>query len=132
MPSWKKCVPLALALTLVQALGHAGEVLQLSDEVIPFKSVDEIPKRPKLLLEAGDAFLGTGRLYEGFEVPLLGSTVQPRLWSYVIYRTALQTFDAGAQETETEWSHRLDFFVNLQLTGTKKFSWGCGPLTRIA
>ena len=55
---------------------------------------------------------------------------QPRLWSYFIFRTALQSFDNGgaATEPEFEWANRLDLYVNLQLTGTEKIFLGLRPL----
>ena len=111
-------------------LGERVEVEALHEEYIPFKSLGEIPQRPALLLELGDPFLDTGKLDEGFEVPIIGAVWQPRLWSYLIYRTALQTFDDGApgRERDTEWSNRLDFYANLQLTGTEKILLGLRPL----
>ena len=111
-------------------LGDKLEVERLSDEPIPFKSIDEIPARPGLFLELGDSFLDKGKLHEGFEVPIIGAVWQPRLWSYFIFRTALQSFDNGgaATEPESEWANRLDLFVNLQLTGTEKIFLGLRPL----
>ncbi|MGI9414830.1 MAG: hypothetical protein ACR2PM_14240 [Hyphomicrobiales bacterium] len=89
-----------------------------------------LPPRPDLFVEFGDPFLDTGQLDAGFHVPIIGAVWQPRLWSYFIYRTALQTFDAGGDGSvrETEWANRLDLFVNLQLTGTEKILLGLRPL----
>ena len=103
-------------------LGEKVPVQTLSETYIPFKGKDEITNRPKLMIEAGDAFLGTGKLYKGFAVPVLGAVWQPRLWAYLINRTTLQTFDNHAPNTdrETELANRLDIFANLQLTGTEK------------
>jgi hypothetical protein len=111
-------------------LGDKIEVQRLSDEPIPLKSIGEIPQRPALFLELGDLFLGTGKLGAGFEVPILGAIWQPRLWSYFIYRTTLQSFESGrgASERETEWANRLDLYANLQLTGTEKIFLGLRPL----
>ncbi len=111
-------------------LGDRVEAAALKDEYVPFKSVGEIPGRPALALELGDPFLDTGQLHEGFEVPLLGAVWQPRLWAYMIARTALQTFDNGApgRQRDTEWANRLDMFFNLQLTGTEKIILGLRPL----
>lgn len=85
-----------------------------------------LPSRPKLLLEVGNGFLDTGNLSPGFEVPVIGAVWQPRLWAYLINRTAFQSFDSGRSgaERETEISNRLDFFANLQLTGTEKILLG--------
>jgi len=109
-------------------LGDKVPVEALKDYYVPFQSVNpgkkngNIPARPKLWIEKGDAFLGTGKLDAGFTVPVIGAVWQPRLWSYLIFRSALQTFNNGNPRTEreTEWANRLDVFVNLQLTGTEK------------
>lgn len=85
-----------------------------------------LPSRPKLLVELGNGFLDTGNLSAGFEVPLIGAVWQPRFWAYLINRTAIQTFDDGrsGRPRETELANRLDFFANLQLTGTEKILLG--------
>ncbi len=109
-------------------LGDKVPVEALKDYYVPFQTVNpgkkngNIPARPKLLIEKGDAFLGTGKLDAGFEVPVIGAVWQPRLWTYLIFRSALQSFSNGSPtvERETEWANRLDVFVNLQLTGTEK------------
>jgi hypothetical protein len=110
-------------------LGDQVEVHKLSEEYIPFKSVGEIPARPELFIELGDPFLDTGNLYEGFEVPLIGAVWQPRLWSYFINRTAIQTFDTSTvgRNRDSEIANRLNLFVNLQLTGTEKILLGLRP-----
>ena len=109
-------------------LGDTVENERLSKDPIPFKTPAQIEARPKLFGEIGDPFLDTGKLDKGFEVPLLGAIWQPRLWVYYIYRTALQTFDNGVAQRETEWSNRLDLYANLQLTGTEKLFLGLRPL----
>ena len=111
-------------------LGAPAPVQALKHEYVPFKGRGEIPDRPKLMIELGDAFLGTGRLNPGFQVPIIGAVWQPRLWSYLVSRTALQSFDNGAAGTdrETEIANRTDLFVNLQLTGTEKILLGLRPL----
>ncbi len=90
------------------------------------KDTARLPSRPKLLLELGNGFLDTGNLSPGFEVPIIGAVWQPRLWAYLINRTAFQSFDSGRSgaERETEIANRLDFFANLQLTGTEKILLG--------
>lgn len=110
------------------ALG--GDQDQLKEDFSPLDTTRNLPPRPTLMAELGDGFLDTGKLDPGFEVPVIGAVWQPRLWSYFIYRTAIQTFDSGAPgvERETEWAHRLDLFVNLQLTGTEKILLGLRPL----
>ena len=115
---------------IIWPLGHRVPVETLKEEYVPFKSLGDIPRRPDLFLEIGDPFLDTGKLDAGFEVPILGAVWQPRLWSYFIYRSALQTFDNGSAGTvrETEWANRLDLFANLQLTGTEKILLGLRPV----
>lgn len=111
-------------------IGERVHVEALKDEYVPFKTEGDIPLRPGLFLELGDPFLDTGNLAEGFEVPILGAVWQPRLWSYMIMRTVVQTFDNGAvgRVRDTEWSNRLDWYFNLQLTGTEKILLGLRPL----
>ncbi len=110
-------------------LGEHVEVETLKEEVVKFKSVGEIPFRPALFLELGDPFLDTGPLDAGFEVPIIGAVWQPRLWSYFINRTTVQTFDNGApgRLRDTEIANRMDLYVNLQLTGTEKILLGLRP-----
>ena len=110
-------------------LGEHVEVETLKDEVVKFKSGGEIPFRPALFFELGDPFLDTGPLDAGFEVPIIGAIWQPRLWSYFINRTTVQTFDNGApgRLRDTEIANRMDLFVNLQLTGTEKILLGLRP-----
>ena len=115
---------------------HDTEVKKLKEEYIPFgtegKGEGDIPPRPKLLIEQGDPFLAPGNLNAGFVLPGLGTIVQPRLWTYMFYRTTLQSFDNGApgRERETEWANRLDLFFNLQLTGTEKILLGLRPVDK--
>ncbi|MFP6755879.1 MAG: hypothetical protein VCB60_09200 [Alphaproteobacteria bacterium] len=110
-------------------IGAPVHVEALSHEYIPFKGEGEIPDRPKLMIELGDAFLGTGLLNPGFTVPIIGAVWQPRLWAYVVNRTTIQSFDDGAvgRERDTEISNRMDLFANLQLTGTEKILLGLRP-----
>ena len=111
-------------------LGERVHVEALKEEYVPFKTVDEFPARPKLMIEWGDPFLDTGKLNEGFTVPIIGAVWQPRFWAYGIYRSALQSFDNGAPGTrlESEWGNRFDIFANLQLTGTEKILLGLRPV----
>jgi len=109
-------------------LGDKFEVIKLSDKPVPFKGPGLIPDRPELMIEMGDPFLDTGNLGAGFELPG-GAVWQPRLWSFLIHRTAVQTFDSGsAAGGISEWSNRLDVYANLQLTGTEKIILGMRPL----
>ncbi len=113
-------------------LGEKSEVATLKDEYVPFKTeksdeeTGRLPSRPSLLVELGNGFLDTGNLHPGFEVPFIGAVWQPRLWAYLINRTAIQTFEDGrsGNQRESEIANRLDFFANLQLTGTEKILLG--------
>jgi len=100
---------------------------RLSDDPKPFKTVGDIPERPPLLIEAGDPFLGSGELGEGFELPT-GAVWQPRLWVFGTMRSAVQSTDTGDPDRISEWSNRFDAFANLQLTGTEKLLLGIRPL----
>ncbi len=100
-----------------------------ADEKAAKKGLNKLPNRPNLLVELGDGFLDTGNLHPGFEVPVIGAVWQPRLWTYFINRTTIQSFDNGfsGNERETEIANRLDLFFNLQLTGTEKILLGLRP-----
>lgn len=142
-------------------LGDKVEVKALKDKYVPFKTEKDVvasrqsvyepgpksttpasenrknsdgllPARPGLLLEAGNGFLDTGNLDAGFEIPFIGAVWQPRLWAYLINRTAVQSFDNGASNVkrETEIANRLDVFFNLQLTGTEKILLGLRPVDK--
>ncbi len=115
---------------------HA-EVARLSEEVIPFMSIGDIPNRPHMLLELGDKFLGTGdALHRGFTLPG-GAVWQPRLWVFGTLRTAFQSFDFDDGDSNTsrnrvtEGVSRFDLFTQLQLTGTEKLIVGIRPLDRL-
>jgi hypothetical protein len=99
---------------------------RLSDKATPYLS-DELPERTPPLIELGGDFLGNGNLDPGFELPT-GAYWQPRLWVYGNMRTALQTFDGGNSQRETEWANRLDLFANLQLSGSERLLVGVSPL----
>ncbi len=103
---------------------HEGEhSSRLSGEALPLL-VDELPKRPGLLVELGNPYLGTGSIDSGFKVPG-GAVWQPTLIVFGTFRTAVQTFEA-AETRFTEWASRLDLFANLQLTSTEKCLVGIG------
>ena len=124
-------------------LGSRVEVATLKDEYVPFQTersdekaakqnLNTLPDRPGLMIEVGNGFLDTGNLHPGFEVPIIGAVWQPRLWAYLINRTAIQSFDNGfsGAKRETEIANRLDVFFNLQLTGTEKILLGLRPVDR--
>ena len=113
----------------IYPLGDTVDNSRLSDEPTKFFTQGDIPERPALLLELGDAFLGEGNLSSGFELPT-GAVWQPSLWVFGTLRSALQTIDTGDADRITEWANRFDFFANLQLTGTEKIVLGIRPLDK--
>ena len=96
-----------------------------SDEPIPMR-VEDVPDRPRPIVELGDPFLGSGPISRGFVLPT-GALWQPSLLIFGEYRSAVQTYNDGA-ETYTEWANRLDLFANLQLSGTERLLVGMRPL----
>ena len=100
---------------------------RLTDERIPLQ-IESVPERPKLLLELGNPYLGTGRISPGFELPT-GAVWQPTFILYGTLRTGVQSSDDGSQQ-RTEWANRLDLFGNLQLSGTERLVIGFRNLDR--
>jgi len=113
----------------IYPLGDTVDNSRLSDEPTKFFTQGDIPERPALLLELGDAFLGEGNLSGGFELPT-GAVWQPSLWVFGTFRTAVQTIDTGDADRISEWANRFDFFANLQLTGTEKIVLGIRPFDK--
>ncbi len=109
---------------------------RLSDESLPLQ-IEEVPQRPRLLLEFGDRFLDSGALGPEFTLPT-GAVWRPSLWVFGEYRTAVQTFERGfmaggemSDDTRTsEWANRLDIFGNLKLSGTERILVAFRPLDR--
>ncbi|MEM7482350.1 MAG: hypothetical protein AAF481_14330 [Acidobacteriota bacterium] len=103
--------------------GHHSS--RLTDERIPLR-VENVPERPKPLLELGEPFLGSGTLKPGFRLPT-GAVWQPSLLVFGTLRTAAQTFENPAGRV-SEVATRLDLFANLQLSGTERLVVGFRPL----
>ncbi len=100
---------------------------RISDDAVPEIKPEDIPQRPKLLLEWGNPFLGSGPIEPGFELPG-GAVAQPSLWVFGTYRTALQVFNQGVGGPNlSEWANRLDLYANLQLSGTERVLFGVRP-----
>jgi len=99
---------------------------RLSDEFAqyPVEPVDRL--RP--LLEIGDPFLGKGPIRPGVKTPT-GQILQPWFLLFGTFRSALQSFDSGDEET-VEWSNRLDLHGNLNLSGTERLLFSMRPLDR--
>lgn len=122
--------------TVVQAeelfLGESRGSTKINDEPTKFFTTGDIPERPAMLIEWGDAFLGEGNISQGFELPT-GAVWAPALWVFGTLRSALQSVDTGIgddSERVTDWANRFDFFANLQLTATEKFVLGIRPLDK--
>jgi hypothetical protein len=103
--------------------GH-GHSSRFSDDDIPLQ-LDAVPDRPKPLLELGANYLGTGTLSPGFQLPT-GAVWQPQLLVFGTLRTAVQSFESDDSPSSriTEWTHRLDLFANLQLSGSERLVVG--------
>ena len=103
--------------------GHHSS--RLTDEKIPLMKLDEMPKRPKPILELGEPFLGTGTLKKGIKLPT-GAVWQPAFLLFGTYRTGIQSFDTGRDQI-SEWANRFDLFGNLYLTFTERILIGFRP-----
>lgn len=110
--------------------GHGKHSSRLTDEEIPLQ-VEAVPDRPKPLLELGAPYLGTGNLPKGIQLPT-GAVWQPQLLLFGTMRTAVQSFESDALPSGdariTEWTNRLDLFMNLQLSGTERLIAGIRAL----
>ena len=103
---------------------------RLSSEPKPYLTEKELGNRTAPILELGDAFLGTGNIRRGFELPT-GAVWTPSLWVYGTGRSAYQRFDNNNPgDDNAEWVNRLDLFANLQLSGTERVLFGITPLHR--
>jgi len=121
---------LAVSLMIVSETDSAvAASSELSDEPIPLKNIEQLPKRTPPLIEIGPDFLGTGNIPRGIELPT-GAVWTPALWVFGDYRTSMNYFNNGNDDDISEWVNRLDLFVNLQLTGTERLLLGVSPLHR--
>ena len=115
---------LALNLGTLGPAGAAGSAL--SEEPIPLLDLDQLPKRTPPIIEIGPAFLGTGNIPKGIELPT-GAVWTPAIWVFGDVRTGFNYFDNGVNKPVAEWANRLDVFANLQLTGTERLLVGMSP-----
>lgn len=126
-----ECSPLVarLAAVVFFAVGGGalagGDGLDLSDEPHA-PAVEDVPARPRPLLELGERFLGGGRLGDGIRLPT-GAHWRPQLVLYGTFRTALQTNEAAGIR-RSEWANRLDLHANLRLSGTERVLLSLRPL----
>jgi len=131
--SGRRAVPLVCMAAVVAGVALACPVVraarsELSDEPIPMATEKDLPARTAPLIELGPAFLGTGNLPQGIELPT-GAVWNPSFWVYGSYRTALDHFDDGVNDPIDEWTNRLDLFGNLYLSGTERVLIGVSPLS---
>ncbi|MEM7051183.1 MAG: hypothetical protein AAF604_16055 [Acidobacteriota bacterium] len=106
---------------------HGGHSSRLTEERIPLL-VENVPQRPKPILELGEPFLGSGTLKPGFHLPT-GAVWQPSLLVFGTLRTAVQSFENEVGRV-SELTTRLDLFANLQLSGTERLVVGFRPFDR--
>lgn len=111
--------------------GHGKGDSRYSDKCKPLQ---DLPDRPKPLLELGEPFLGTGTLRQGIRLPT-GAVWQPALLAFGQLRTAVQSQslsfgdDFGAPDFSlSEAAVRLNLFGNLYLTSTERVVIGFRPL----
>ena len=89
--------------------------------------LQEIPERPRLVLELNEDFLRPGFLKQGIRIPT-GAVWRPALWVFGTYRTGFAYEDDRAGNRFAEWANRLDLFGQLNLTGTERLVLGLRPL----
>ena len=63
-------------------------------------SEEDLPERTPPIVEIGPAFLGTGNIPKGIELPT-GAIWTPLLWVFGDYWTALNYFDNGTGHLDT-------------------------------
>lgn len=103
---------------------HGKHSSRLSDEHVPLQ-LEGFPKRPRLLVELGNPYLGTGNIKPGVQLAT-GAVWQPTLIVFGTLRTGVQSFDSGSTRFG-EIATRLDLFANLQLSGTERLVVGLRP-----
>ncbi len=104
---------------------HGDSNSRFSDEPIP---LEDIPDRPRPLIEIGPKFLGSGNINQGFTIPT-GAVWTPAFMVFGSLRTATQGFDSGVADVQVaEAVARLDLFGNLYLTQTERVVIGFRPL----
>jgi hypothetical protein len=114
---------LATALALATAMPVRAQS-RLTDDVIPLDTT--LTNRPAPPIEIGASFLNTGPLSSPIELPT-GEILQPSFIVFGTGRTALQTFDDGANPRNSEWVNQLSIYGNMQFTGTERLVIGFRP-----
>jgi hypothetical protein len=135
--SMRVCLGLSMKVLLVGLLSAAvtyasnslaaSDKSELLDKPIPMKTDEEMPKRVAPLLEIGGAFLGTGNIPSGFELPG-GSVWIPQLWVYGNIRTALNAIERENASDIGDVVVQPTFNFHLKLTGTERAFLQLRPL----
>jgi hypothetical protein len=98
-----------------------------SDEVTGM-TVEDVPKRPKPILELFQGYQRPGRL--GYEARLPGGMIlAPNLTIGVVYRNGIQAIDNGVDAARLEWVNALAIFSTLTINQTERLVAGISPLT---
>ncbi|MCK5905788.1 MAG: hypothetical protein KAG86_10915, partial [Gammaproteobacteria bacterium] len=127
--SQPKEMPIAQGRNAVEFYQHtmeSNDALRLSDEFSQYP-VDPV-ERLKPILELGDPFLGKGLIRPGIKSPT-GQMLQPWFLLFGTFRSALQSFDNGDQNT-SEWANRLDLHGNINLSETERVLFSMRPFDR--
>jgi hypothetical protein len=97
---------------------------RLSDVAI---GIQPIPERPRLLVELNGLFLGPGFLSEGIQLPT-GEIIRPSLWVFGTNQFGYNWFDNRNNiKNVSEIVERLDFFTQLNFSGTERIVYGIRP-----
>lgn len=115
--------PLARATASSLRIHHDETETGLHHHAVPLQ---EVPHRPELIFEAGEAFLAPGWLKQGIATHT-GAIWRPALWVFGTYRTGVNYFDNKAGTNVTEWANRLDLFGQVNLSGTERLLVGIRP-----
>lgn len=116
--------PLAKRFAAILHMEHDEPHTELDGHAI---GMQPTPRRPDLLLQWNEEFLGPGFLEQGICTPT-GAIWRPSLWVFGTYRTGVNYFDSGAGDNVVEWANRLDLFTQLNLSGTERILFGLRPL----
>lgn len=100
---------------------------EVEDPALPEVAIplENLPERPRPLIEIGNGFLEPTKIGEGWTLPT-GAVWQPAFLLWGTARTALQA-ETGAGLDQAQWANRLDLFGQLSLTPTERVVVGIEP-----
>jgi hypothetical protein len=115
-------------LLLVVARQAHSQDYAFPDDALP-PQVMTVKQPPRMLIEWGDKFYGTGELPFGVS-PWKGTYWQPALWVFgTTTSTALMQTNTATEGLQTaQQRNRLDLFANLRLSGTERILVGFRPI----